>query len=155
MPTYTFDMHLKAAVTVNGSTADEALAMLEKAMDSANCNGGSWPSGEPILFEASLDQRPSIGLIDGEDASIVTLHDWQELRVREAATSDKASALQRAGFVVGGRDHNLNRRFPGAFMVAEPYPEGTISDDAGNGPWCIVGDNLAELVAEAYADRIG
>lgn len=61
-------------------------------------------------------------------------------------------ALLRAhGFIVGRRDPNMNRAFEGQYMVAEPYPQGTAQDDAqgGDGVWCIVGDNLDQLIEEA------
>ena len=62
-------------------------------------------------------------------------------------------ALQAAGFVVGKRDPNMNRAFAGRFMVAEAYEPGTTQDDAqgGDGVWCIVGDDMATLVREAFS----
>jgi hypothetical protein len=83
MREYTFDLTLKAAVTVKAENADQALAMVQTVFECADCNGGAWPNGEPVLFEASLDQRPDIGMIDGEDASIQTLREWDELREEE------------------------------------------------------------------------
>lgn len=64
---------------------------------------------------------------------------------------EKLAFLKARGFHVGARDPRLNRNYPGAFMVAEPYDESeTPTDDGSNGPWCIVGDDLVALVAEAY-----
>lgn len=62
-------------------------------------------------------------------------------------------ALQAAGFVVGKRDPNMNRAFAGRFMVAEAYELGTMQDDAqgGDGVWCIVGDDMATLIREAFS----
>lgn len=65
---------------------------------------------------------------------------------------DKAQALRALGFQIGARDPNLNRAFKGKFMVAEarnpedPYP----TDDAGDGVFCIVGDNLDYLIDQAF-----
>lgn len=60
-------------------------------------------------------------------------------------------ALQRAGFVIGIRDNRLNTDFPGKYMVAEAYDESDLpTKDGSNGPWCIVGDNLEELIVDAY-----
>ncbi len=62
-----------------------------------------------------------------------------------------AEKLKKAGFIVGDRDQNLNRAFSGRYMVAEvrdpddPYP----TDDAGDGRFCIVGDDLDALAREA------
>lgn len=53
--------------------------------------------------------------------------------------------------IVGARDPNQNRAFQGAFMVAapleqdDPYP----TDDASDGRFCLVGDDLDALAAEA------
>lgn len=83
MKTYTFDLRLAAATTVKARSAEEALSMVRVAFECADCNGGAWPDGNPILFEASLCQRPDIGMIDGEDVSIVTLRDWDKLKQQE------------------------------------------------------------------------
>lgn len=61
------------------------------------------------------------------------------------------------GFAVGLRDKRFNTDHDGAFMVLE----GTIADaesdfdlpfrgNDGSGPWCIVGNDLAQLVDEAF-----
>lgn len=60
--------------------------------------------------------------------------------------------LTDCGFIVGQRDSRLNRKYPGLFMACEPFEESEVpTDDGSNGPWCIVGDDLDELIAEAYA----
>lgn len=65
--------------------------------------------------------------------------------------SDKIKALEAMGFIVGPRDPHLNRKYPGGFMVVESHEESELpTDDGSNGPWCIVGDDLDELVEEAY-----
>jgi hypothetical protein len=56
MKEYLFDVALAAAVRIKAKSADEAREMLKKAFDCADCNGGAWPNGDPILFEASLDE---------------------------------------------------------------------------------------------------
>ncbi|QSY98633.1 hypothetical protein J2J97_32535 (plasmid) [Rhizobium bangladeshense] len=83
MREYTLDLVLKAAVTVKAANADEALLMVQTVFECADCNGGAWPNGEPVLFEASLSQRPDLGMIDGEDVYITTLRQWDELRKKE------------------------------------------------------------------------
>lgn len=84
MRAYTFDIKLNAAVTVNAETAMKALAMVQAVFECADCNGGAWPNGEPVLFEASLRQRPDIGMIDGEDYQVQTLRDWDNLVKKES-----------------------------------------------------------------------
>lgn len=64
----------------------------------------------------------------------------------------KVVYLQTHGFYAGPRDPKRNTAFEGAFMVCEietlDAPE---SRDAENTGYCVVGDNLAELVQEALA----
>ena len=66
------------------------------------------------------------------------------------------SRLKREGFRVGARDPKMNTDFAGAFMVAEHYEDGYTQPDGmgGDGVWCIVGDDLNELVTTA-ADFFG
>ena len=65
--------------------------------------------------------------------------------------AEKKTFLEKHGWVCGLRDTRLNRAFAGRFMCAEPYDDDdTPTDDARNGPWCIVGDNLDPLIDEAY-----
>jgi hypothetical protein len=60
--------------------------------------------------------------------------------------------LETHGFICGDREPQLNTNYPGAFMVAEgPRDEWELpTEDGSNGPWCIVGDDLDALVAEAF-----
>ena len=64
---------------------------------------------------------------------------------------EMTSRLREWGFVVGKRDPRINTRFEGSFMVVESHEESELpTEDGRNGPWCIVGDDLAALVREAY-----
>lgn len=51
---YAFDCTLTAAIRVKGISREEAEEHLRAAMAAADCNGGEWPNGETILFEAGL-----------------------------------------------------------------------------------------------------
>lgn len=63
----------------------------------------------------------------------------------------KMQLLQQIGLICGDRDPNRNTLFKGRFMVAEPLLDDAASTaDAGRGGYAIVGDNLAELVDEAF-----
>lgn len=57
-------------------------------------------------------------------------------------------ALHAAGYYVGPRDPERNRTVSGEFMIAEALDVGP-TDDASAGGFCIVGDDLAELIREA------
>lgn len=59
--------------------------------------------------------------------------------------------LKSMGWHVGKRDPLMNRAFAGRFMVSEPLEEGDPypTDDASDGRFCLVGDNLEALAAEA------
>ena len=65
---YAFDVKLLAAVRVKATTAAGARKLLTEHLDAADCNGGSWPNGDPILFEASMDGEADLFEIDGESA---------------------------------------------------------------------------------------
>jgi hypothetical protein len=76
--------------------------------------------------------------------SMTDLHDM-------TGHAERVLWLQSRGFVVGDRDPQLNRAFTGRYMVAGVYDTSeTPTDDGRNGPWCIVGDNVEDLVRHAY-----
>ena len=65
--------------------------------------------------------------------------------------AQKTHALCAAGFIVGPRDVHINTRWPGRFMVVEAHDESELpTEDGSNGPWAVVGDDLATLVQTAY-----
>ncbi len=52
---YAFDFKLQAALRLRANSLAEAEALVRRFLDAASCNGGCWPNGDPILFEASVD----------------------------------------------------------------------------------------------------
>lgn len=58
MPEFSFDLTLLATVTVDAATEAGARLIILDHFQCADCNGGLWPSGEPVLFEASIDGEP-------------------------------------------------------------------------------------------------
>ncbi len=63
----------------------------------------------------------------------------------------KERCLLDYGYEIGVRDPRLNSDYPGCFMVVESHePSELPTRDGRNGPWCIVGDDLAALVTEAF-----
>lgn len=67
MKTYTFEFLLFAAIHVKADTETAARAMLREHLSCADCNGGVWPDGTPILFEAGMtDDHADLIEIDGE-----------------------------------------------------------------------------------------
>ena len=58
------------------------------------------------------------------------------------------------GFKIGPRDPRLNTDYPGRWMVCEEDPDGGGCElptrDGANGPWCIVGDDMPELINQAF-----
>ena len=59
--------------------------------------------------------------------------------------------LASKGFVIGARDERINTDYAGKFMVAEAYGESELpTQNACQGPWAIVGDDLDALIQEAY-----
>lgn len=59
--------------------------------------------------------------------------------------------LESYGWTAGARDPRLNTNYPGKFMVVEPHEEDELpTEDGSNGPWCVVGDDLDDLIRRAY-----
>jgi hypothetical protein len=66
-------------------------------------------------------------------------------------TALKALCLKEHGFTVGVRDHRLNTNYAGAFMVVEAHEQSELpTEDGRNGPWCVVGDSLSELIDQGF-----
>lgn len=64
MNEYLFDVKLFAVIRVKANTEAEARAMLIATLDAATCNAGAWPNGDPVVFEASLDEPANDALIE-------------------------------------------------------------------------------------------
>lgn len=65
--------------------------------------------------------------------------------------TQQADWLRKHGFIIGIRDARLNRAFKGSYMVTEQFTEPlTPTDDGRNGPWCIVGDDINNLINLAF-----
>jgi hypothetical protein len=63
----------------------------------------------------------------------------------------KRLCLLAYGYEVGKRNPQLNTDFKGAYMVAESYEDSELpTRDGSNGPWCIVGDDLDNLIDRAF-----
>lgn len=52
---YTFDVRMFAAVRIKAASISEARATVHDNLGCVSCNAGAWPNGDPILFEASID----------------------------------------------------------------------------------------------------
>jgi hypothetical protein len=71
----------------------------------------------------------------------------------------KIHFLKSFGFTVGDRNPDLNTDFQGAKMVVEATVD-DIGDydlptaDGSDGPWCVVGDDLNDLVDRAMDDYL-
>lgn len=66
--TFTFDVKMFAAISVQASSEAEAIAMLKQAIDGANANFGAWANGDPITGDVGMDGEPDLTEIDGEAA---------------------------------------------------------------------------------------
>ena len=62
---------------------------------------------------------------------------------------EKSVKLYDWGFYIGVRDPKRNKMFPGNYMVAE-YVSDLETEDASEGGFCLVGDNLTQMINEAY-----
>lgn len=94
-------------------------------------------------------QQRQLDIASGE-----SMDDYATAKVRQQFQSVEAkrSYLEACGFKIGPRDpRGINTNYPGAFMVAEDYEADELpTEDGSNGPWCIVGDNLDDMIAQAF-----
>lgn len=73
MKQYTFDMTLKASVSVEAESEDEARRIVEGVLD--DCATARFYEGNPLdaedelLGEVSLMAPPTLALVNGEDAT--------------------------------------------------------------------------------------
>lgn len=85
---YAFDCTLTAAIRVKGVTREAAEVHLRAAMDAADCNGGSWRNGEPILFEASVNEGALyLYQVDGEDVDDVKTGEAEAVVLKSGSLS--------------------------------------------------------------------
>lgn len=71
--------------------------------------------------------------------------------ITDRSPEGKRATLEDLGFIIGERDPRINTNYPGKFMVCEAHEQSELpTKDGRNGPWCIVGDNLDELIDQAY-----
>jgi hypothetical protein len=79
--------------------------------------------------------------------------DCRKLASKSARLVSRMAELRASGLRVGLRDPQRNQAFSGRFMVAEPCDESVLpTSDAQHGGFCIVGDDLAELIDTAHAN---
>lgn len=67
MSSFLLDFKLDCAITIGAESAKDAAKLLRQAIQCATVNLGSFPNGDPILAEASLNQPPVLISIDGEE----------------------------------------------------------------------------------------
>jgi hypothetical protein len=66
-------------------------------------------------------------------------------------TAEKKTFLVERGWTVGERNPRLNTDYSGEFMCVEHFEESELpTRDGANGPWCVVGNDLDELINLAY-----
>jgi hypothetical protein len=65
---YGFDVTLSAVIRVKASSEEDARRTLHARAGEMDCNGGAWPSGDPILFSAYIVGRSDLIEIDGDEA---------------------------------------------------------------------------------------
>lgn len=63
---FAFDVTLMATIRVKAETLAAARQAIRSYCDVMDCNGGAWPNGDPILFEAGVDGALDLIEIDGE-----------------------------------------------------------------------------------------
>ena len=73
-----------------------------------------------------------------------------EYEQRPMTMFDMAKALHERGLYIGPRDPQRNTDFDGVFMVCEDVNVPAPTRDASRGGFCIVGDDLHDLIRNAY-----
>jgi len=65
---------------------------------------------------------------------------------------EQIQAVLDRGYVIAPRDARVNTLYEGQYMVVEEgYDNMALpTADGSNGPWCIVGNDLADLINQAY-----
>jgi len=62
------------------------------------------------------------------------------------------AAIEGCGFIVGDRDPRYSTALEGKYMIAQPLEEHELpTEDARAGGWCVVGDDMDDLIAETYS----
>ncbi|KVV07445.1 hypothetical protein WK77_16805 [Burkholderia ubonensis] len=98
---YAFECTLTAAIRVKAKSLEEAEDRIRAVMDAADCNGGLWPNGEPVLFEASInDSKLDLYEVNGESVEDMKLR--QERGVLAEIETALVQAIEGAGFAVSG-----------------------------------------------------
>jgi hypothetical protein len=62
---FAFDVTLAAAVRVRATSLEEAHKLLKSTIEASDANLGSWPNGDPILAEVSVDGEADLFEING------------------------------------------------------------------------------------------
>jgi hypothetical protein len=66
-----------------------------------------------------------------------------------------AKKLHEMGIYIGPRNPSRNTAFVGCYMVCHDITITGTTTDSGHGGFCIVGDDLSELVVDAYNYFVG
>lgn len=73
MTDYAFDLKLDVALRVKADTFEDAVRLLKEKLDCAEANFGSWPNGDPIVAEATLNGsviKNMLFEVDGEEPTV-------------------------------------------------------------------------------------
>lgn len=63
---FAFDVTLLTMVRIKAGSRKEAEATLRDILGGARCNAGSYPNGDPVLFEISIEGELDLIEVDGE-----------------------------------------------------------------------------------------
>lgn len=173
MTEFAFDVLLRASLRVTAETEKEARRILAEHLDAADCNGGRWPDGDPILFEASLADdiaAPVLFEIDGEatgnvgifhatltppaeiagDNPSVVVTDSTLEALPDGAVVTEESACRAAGWMQGG-GHIFHGPTWGEDWKAAVSWSGTHNEPSGENDKPAIYDDWAECYAEEIA----
>ena len=124
-------------VTAEGDTYPDRV-IEDRREDGSVLAARVMPPARPITIAVAAAWRHAVAARQTK-ASLV---DWAE------GLTD-GEFLKLHGLYLSERDWRINRATEGAWQVTELYTDGTVTEDARNGPWAIVGNDRALLVREA------
>lgn len=140
MHEYAFDCVLEAAIRVSATSRGAAEDKLRATLDAADCNGGAWPNGDPVLFEASVnDGKLDLFEVDGE-----TVEDANDSPAPSAAPGTPDLSTLEADVLLG----ELRRR--GLIVSAWGFDDVTsaLENDAATEP--LTEEQFAQLEEKVF-----
>jgi hypothetical protein len=132
----------------NGKTGNKLFDFVFAELADLPANTGSALNALGYKVAASETARR----LQAASKMLATIAEAVQTQTRHGPVEAKAQWLREHGYVIVERDPRLNTNYAGRYMVTEAdFEQDELpTEDASNGPFCVVGDNLVALVEEAF-----